>query len=108
MTILFVRLDHLAMLRAGKPLSELAACMPRFPQVLENVRVRRKDDLLSLPNIQAEVRRAEEALAGTGRVLVRYSGTEPLARVMIEGPDEASIRRWALRIATAIREALGE
>jgi phosphoglucosamine mutase len=97
-----------SMLRAGKPLSELAACMPRFPQVLENVRVRRKDDLLSLPNIQAEVRRAEEALAGTGRVLVRYSGTEPLARVMIEGPDEASIRRWALRIATAIREALGE
>jgi len=96
-----------SMLRAGKPLSELAACMPRFPQVLENVRVRRKDDLMSLPNVQAQIRRAEEALAGAGRVLVRYSGTEPLARVMIEGPDEATIRHWAGAIATAVREALG-
>jgi phosphoglucosamine mutase len=62
---------------------------------------------MSLPNVQAQVRRAEEALAGAGRVLVRYSGTEPLARVMIEGPDEATIRHWAGAIAMAIREALG-
>ena len=96
-----------SMLRAGKPLSELAACMPRFPQVLESVRVRRKDDLISLPNVQAQIRRAEEALTGAGRVLVRYSGTEPLARVMIEGPDEATIRHWAGAIAAAIRDALG-
>jgi phosphoglucosamine mutase len=96
-----------AMLRAGKPLSELAACMPRFPQVLENVRVQRKDDLRTLPAVQAKIREAERALEGTGRVLVRYSGTEPLARVMVEGPDEATIRRWAGEIAAAIREALG-
>jgi phosphoglucosamine mutase len=96
-----------AMLRAGKPLSELAACMPRFPQVLENVRVRRQDDLRTLPGVQARIREAEEALAGAGRVLVRYSGTEPLARVMVEGSDEATIRHWAGAITAAIREALG-
>lgn len=96
-----------AMLRAGKPLSELAACMPRFPQVLENVPVRWKENLESLPKVQAQIRGAEAALAGMGRILVRYSGTEPLARVMVEGPDEAAIRRWAGEIAAAIREALG-
>ena len=53
-----------AMLRAGKPLSELAACMPRFPQVLENVRVQRKDDLWTLPGVQAQIRQAERALVG--------------------------------------------
>ncbi len=95
------------MLRAGKPLSELAACMPRFPQVLENVPVRWKEDLESLPKVQAQIRGAEAALAGMGRILVRYSGTESLARVMVEGPDEAAIRRWAGEIAAAIREALG-
>lgn len=96
-----------ALLRAGKPLSELAACMPRFPQVLENVRVRRKEALESLRKVQAQIRQAEGALAGAGRVLVRYSGTEPLARVMIEGPDEAAIRHWAAEIAAALRDALG-
>jgi phosphoglucosamine mutase len=96
-----------AMLRAGKPLSELAACMSRFPQVLENVRVRRRDALECLPRVQGRIREAEEALAGVGRVLVRYSGTEPLLRVMVEGPDEATIRHWAGEIAAAIQEALG-
>jgi phosphoglucosamine mutase len=95
------------MLRAGKPLSELAACMPRFPQVLENVRVQRMEDFSTLPAVLARIQQAEDALAGVGRVLVRYSGTEPLARVMVEGPDEAAIRGWAGQIATAIREALG-
>jgi phosphoglucosamine mutase len=74
---------------------------------LENVRVQRKDDLRTLPSVQAQIREAEGALAGAGRVLVRYSGTEPLARVMVEGPDEATIRHWAGAIAAAIREALG-
>ena len=96
-----------AVLRAGKPLSELAACMQRFPQVLENVRVRRKEELASLPLVQASIRQAEEVLEGAGRVLVRYSGTEPLARVMVEGQDETTIRHWAAVIAAAIREALG-
>ncbi len=96
-----------AMRRADKPLSALAACMPRFPQVLENVRVRQKEDLHRLPKVQAHIREAERALAGVGRVLVRYSGTEPLARVMVEGPDEAVIHHWARVIAAAIRDALG-
>ncbi len=96
-----------AMLRSGKRLSELAACMPRFPQVLENVRVRRKEDLATLPAVQARIRDAEAALKDGGRVLVRYSGTETMARVMVEGPDEPTIHRWAQEIAAAIREALG-
>jgi phosphoglucosamine mutase len=95
------------MQRTGKALSELAACMRRFPQVLENVRVQRKEDLRSLPKVQERIQKAEAALAGAGRVLVRYSGTEPVARVMVEGPDEATIRRWAGEIAAAVREALG-
>jgi phosphoglucosamine mutase len=95
------------MLRAGKPLSELAACMPRFPQVLENVRVLRREDLRTLPRVQERIREAEAALVGAGRVLVRFSGTEPLVRVMVEGPDEAAIRRLAGEIAAAVREALG-
>ena len=96
-----------AMLRADKPLSDLAARMPCFPQVLQNVRVQRKQELGTLPGVQAKIREAEAALGGSGRVLVRYSGTEPLARVMIEGPDEATIRHWAEEIVVAIRAALG-
>ena len=95
------------MVRSGKPLSELAACMPRFPQVLENVPVQRKADLEGLPAVRAQIREAEAALADSGRVLVRYSGTEPLVRVMVEGPDEATIRHWAKEIAAAIQAALG-
>jgi phosphoglucosamine mutase len=96
-----------AMVRAGKRLSELAACMRRFPQVLQNVRVRRKEDLATLPAVQREIQSAEAALEGRGRVLVRYSGTEPLARVMIEGPDEGRIRALAANIVAAIQAAIG-
>jgi phosphoglucosamine mutase len=96
-----------AMVRAGKPLSELAACMRRFPQVLQNIRVRRKEDLGALPEVQREIQTAETALEGCGRVLVRYSGTEPVARVMIEGPDENRIRELAANIVAALQAALG-
>ena len=92
--------------RSGKAMSELAACMSHYPQVLQNVRVRRREDLATLPEVQTEIRNAEAALAGDGRILVRYSGTEPLVRVMIEGPDEARIKAQADRIASAIRTAL--
>jgi phosphoglucosamine mutase len=93
--------------RSGKRLSELAACMRRFPQVLRNVRVRRREDLASLPAVQREIQHAEAVLAGSGRVLVRYSGTEPVARVMIEGPDEATIAELAGAIGGAIQTAIG-
>ena len=95
------------MARSGKSLSELAACMLHYPQILQNVQVRRKEDLAALPAIQTEIREAEAALAGDGRVLVRYSGTEALARVMIEGPDETRIRVLADRIISAIHAELG-
>jgi phosphoglucosamine mutase len=96
------------MQRRGKPLSELAAGMRRYPQILENVRVQRRADLQSLPAVQEAVREVEAGLAGSGRVLVRFSGTEPLVRVMLEGPDDATIRAGAARIVAAVRASLGE
>jgi phosphoglucosamine mutase len=95
------------MRRSGKRLSELAAGMRRLPQLLENVRVRQRGDLESLPAVQAAIREVEASLAGSGRVLVRFSGTEPLVRVMLEGPDEATIRAGAHRIVEAVRASLG-
>jgi len=95
------------MAETGKELSELAAGLVTFPQTLVNVRVREKRPIESVPDIQAAVARVEGALAGRGRVLVRYSGTEPLLRVMIEGEDQASVQAWAEEIAEAIRGTLG-
>lgn len=94
------------MAETGKELSELAAGLVTFPQTLVNVRVREKRPIESVPDIQAAVARVEGALAGRGRVLVRYSGTEPLLRVMIEGEDQASVQAWAEEIAEAIRGTL--
>jgi len=96
------------MQRTGQPLSKLAACMRRYPQVLQNVRVARRAEPESLPAVQAAIREAEAALAGGGRVLVRCSGTEPLIRVMLEGPDDDTIRHWAGRIAEAVRRSVPE
>jgi hypothetical protein len=78
------------LVRSGKRLSELTACMRRFPQVLQNVRVRRREDLATFPAVQWEIQHAEEALAGCGRVLVRYSGTEPLRAAIEAGRDHGS------------------
>jgi phosphoglucosamine mutase len=93
--------------RRGEPLSVLRRCMTSFPQVLLNVPVRRKASLESLPGVQAAIRQAEAALGGAGRVLVRYSGTEPLARVMVEGEQERSVEALAKAIAEALAEAVG-
>ncbi|MEZ4404776.1 MAG: phosphoglucosamine mutase [Kofleriaceae bacterium] len=87
------------MVREGRPLSELAACMTRCPQVLVNVKVDRKIAIDQLPKVAAMIAAVERDLGDDGRVLVRYSGTEAKARVMIEGPDEASIRERAQGIA---------
>ena len=95
------------MVRSGKALSELAACMRRYPQVLQNVRVSRQEDLASLVGVQAAIRKAEADLGERGRVLVRFSGTEPLVRIMIEGPEEARIQAWADQIGSAVQAALG-
>ncbi len=88
--------------REGRPLSELATVMTRTPQVLVNVKVGRKRPLKELDKVQALIQSIEQDLAADGRVLVRYSGTEAKARVMVEGPDEASIRTWAEQIAAEI------
>jgi len=95
------------MKKTGKPLSELASCMTPFPQVLVNVRVKRKREFSSLPRVCAAIEKAERVLNGRGRVLVRYSGTEPLARVMVEGMDRGEITSLAQEIASAMEGELG-
>jgi phosphoglucosamine mutase len=91
----------------GKPLSELRRVMRRFPQVLVNVPVATKPEVTSVPPLAAAIAKAEAILGERGRVLVRYSGTEPLLRVMIEGEREAQIQDLADTIAATARTALG-
>lgn len=93
--------------RAGKPLHELIADLKVFPQVIVNVRVKEKKPLDAIPAVAERIRDAEDALKANGRVVIRYSGTEPLARVMIEAESEEAMRRHADAIAGAIRDALG-
>ena len=88
-------------------LDELVADLKTFPQTIVNVRVREKKPLETLPAVQDAIRAAEQELADSGRVVIRYSGTETLARVMIEAEDEAAMRRHAESIAGAIRSELG-
>jgi phosphoglucosamine mutase len=95
------------MQKTGKPLKELAACMTHFPQILVNVTVQRKEPLESIPRIKNEIETAKNKLGETGRILVRYSGTEPLARVMVEGPDKQITTELAESVAAVIREELG-
>jgi len=88
-------------------LSELARAFRAFPQVLINVPVARKPNLNEMPLVLEEMRRIEDELGEDGRVLLRYSGTEPLARVMVEGPDEEGIRRYAQELANRIAREIG-
>ena len=92
---------------SGRSLDELAAEIKNFPQKLVNVRVRYRRPLAELPTVQAEIQAAEREFAGSGRVVVRFSGTEPLARVMIEAKTHEDVDKWTARIATAIRAELG-
>jgi phosphoglucosamine mutase len=88
-------------------LHELATDMVVYPQLLVNIRVKNRKPLADLPAVVEEIRACESALDGSGRVVVRFSGTEPLARVMVEGPDTDQVQCWADRIAAAIRAELG-
>jgi phosphoglucosamine mutase len=94
--------------RSGEPLSALLADFRRFPQTLRNVRVTRKPELLSLPRVAAAAAEVERRLGDSGRLVLRYSGTEPLARVMIEGPDAAEIETLAQLLISAIQNEVGE
>jgi phosphoglucosamine mutase len=91
----------------GRELADLAAELVTFPQVLVNVRVREKKDLASVPAVASIMARVERQLDGAGRLLVRFSGTEPLLRVMIEGKDQQEIQAWATEIAATVKEHLG-
>jgi phosphoglucosamine mutase len=91
----------------GEPLAALANCMRKFPQVLVNVPVIRKPPLTSLTDVMERASAFEKEMDGSGRVLLRYSGTEALARVMIEGADAARIKAMANELAVLIRGAIG-
>jgi phosphoglucosamine mutase len=91
---------------AGTPLSEQAALMSRFPQTVVNVDVPRKPPLEQLPSVMEAITSAEAELASQGRVLVRYSGTQSMCRVMVEGPTEDLTKELADRLALAVREAI--
>ena len=92
---------------SGRPLHELLADLKVFPQIIKNVRVREKRPLEQIPSVAEAIREAEEELNGTGRVVVRYSGTEALARVMVEAESEEKMTRFAESIAGAIQQHLG-
>ncbi len=94
------------MAETGRGLADLASALVTFPQVLVNVRVRARADYLAVPPIAEAVRKVESALDGQGRLLIRYSGTEPLLRIMIEGRHDDEIRGWAAEIADAVRAHL--
>jgi len=94
--------------QAGTGLDELTASLVIYPQRLVNVRVREKKGVIEAPAVAREIRRVEEALNGPGRVLVRFSGTEPLARVLVEGPTLEQVESFSDSIAAAIRHETGE
>ncbi len=95
------------MKRTGKPLSELKRQIRLYPQVLENIRVRERKAVETIPSVQKKIEAAEKKLGSKGRVFVRYSGTEPLIRVMIEGEDDTLIRELASDIAKELKKEIG-
>jgi phosphoglucosamine mutase len=96
-----------AMLKAGKPLSELAQLMDVFPQKLINVDVKSKPDIESVPQIVEAIRQVEAELGDEGRVLVRYSGTQNMCRVMVEGPTSEVTDTYAAQLAEVVKTAIG-
>jgi len=93
--------------RAGATLDALTADLIVYPQLLVNVRVRERRPLEELPRVTDEIQACEAELSGSGRILVRYSGTEPLLRVMVEGPEQGQVQRLADRVAVAIHADMG-
>ena len=95
------------MVQSRKPISELAKCMEVFPQAQLGLEVRNKPELGSLPDVMRAIRDVEKKLGAQGRVLVRYSGTEPKVRVLVEGPEQKTIDGYADQIATELKKAIG-
>ena len=96
-----------AMRSSGRDLDELTAELEIYPQLLVNVRVKERRPLEDMTTVKEEIRRMEAEFGDTGRVVVRFSGTEPLARVMVEGPTLDRVEHYAESIASAIRSELG-
>ena len=94
------------MKRTGRPLADLTAGMPQFPQVMINVRSRERIDPSRSPAIQSAVAAVEKELGSSGRVVLRASGTEPVIRVMVEAREEAAATRCANRLADVVRAAV--
>jgi len=92
---------------SGRTLADLAADLTAYPQVLLNVRVRKRVELHDVPAVADAIARVEARVAGRGRLLIRYSGTEPLLRVMLEGQQQDEIRSWAQEIVDVVKEHLG-
>ncbi|OIO63097.1 phosphoglucosamine mutase [Candidatus Woesearchaeota archaeon CG1_02_33_12] len=92
------------MKKTGKKLSELAKCITKFPQLMVNVKVRKKIDFEKMPRVMEKINKAKEKLKNNGRVIVRYSGTQNLARIMAEGINKKEIRRYAKEIADEIKK----
>jgi phosphoglucosamine mutase len=90
----------------GRTLADLASDLTTYPQVLMNLRVPRKIDLQTIPKVAAVISGVETRLSGKGRLLVRYSGTEPLLRVMLEGQDQGEITRWGQEIIDVVKESI--
>jgi phosphoglucosamine mutase len=95
------------MRRREKPLSELAQVMTPLPQVLVNVKVREKQDIRCIPAVASMIDGIEAAMKDEGRVLIRYSGTEPLLRIMLEGQNQEEINGWADELAALVRTRIG-
>ena len=91
----------------GKPLSELSKVMTTFPQILVNVKVKEKKELSAMPTVASALKGVEEKLAGRGRAFIRYSGTEPLARITIEGEEQKEITAMANELAALLEKELG-
>ena len=96
------------MKRKERQLDELAKVMEPLPQVLYNVEVKEKKDLYEFPEIEGRIKKIENSLGDSGRVLIRYSGTEPLLRIMIEGEDETKLHRFAQELVELVKKHLGK
>ncbi|MEA3437094.1 MAG: phosphoglucosamine mutase, partial [Thermodesulfobacteriota bacterium] len=91
----------------SKPLSELKKIMTVFPQALINVTVKSKPEISSLPDVQEAIKSVEKNLGEKGRVLIRYSGTQPVCRVMVEGPTEEETQRYCEQISYIVKNEIG-
>jgi phosphoglucosamine mutase len=96
------------MKRKGKNIDEMAKVMEPFPQVLYNIEVREKRDLSDFPEIKKRIKEVEQSLAQAGRLLIRYSGTEPLLRIMVEGENETQLHQFAQDLVGLVKKHLGK